>query len=80
MSSSRPDLNASEPEPVAAVAPAPPENGCEPAADDFSLATALARHVASVYAQTGRNQRQTARRLGISRATLARHLRKMVQK
>ncbi len=75
-----PDLQTSEPEPLPAVAPAPGENGSAPPSDDFSLATALARHVASVYEQTGRNQRQAARRLGISRATLARHLRKMIQK
>ncbi len=75
-----PDLKGSELEPVPAAAPAPDGNGSDPPADDLSLASALARHVASVYEKTGRNQRQTARRLGISRATLARHLRKMTQK
>ncbi|MDQ6765886.1 MAG: sigma-54 dependent transcriptional regulator [Verrucomicrobiota bacterium] len=44
-------------------------------AEDFSLATALARHVQFVYEQTNRNQRQTARVLHISRSTLARYLR-----
>ncbi len=47
---------------------------------DFSLASAVARHVSLVYEQTSRNQRQAARLLGISRATLARHLRKLNQK
>ena len=47
---------------------------------DLSLAGAVARHVRFVYDQTGRNQRRTARVLGISRATLVRHLRNMAQK
>jgi transcriptional regulator with PAS, ATPase and Fis domain len=42
---------------------------------DLSLASAVKRHVHYVYEQTNRNQRRTARLLGISRATLARHLR-----
>src|SRR5213596_2409684 len=37
---------------------------------DLSLASAVARHVSLVYEQTSRNQRQAARLLGISRATL----------
>ena len=44
------------------------------------MAGAVARHVQFVYEQAGRNQRRTARMLGISRATLARHLKNMVQK
>src|SRR6266478_5310719 len=47
---------------------------------DLSLDSAVARHVSLVYEQTSRNQRQAARLLGISRATLARHLRKLDQK
>jgi transcriptional regulator with PAS, ATPase and Fis domain len=47
---------------------------------DLSLASAVARHVSLVYEQTSRNQRQAAKVLGISRATLARHLRKLDQK
>src|SRR5216684_1998208 len=50
------------------------------ASSDPSLASAVARHVSLVYEQTSRNQRQAARLLGISRATLARHLRKLNQK
>jgi transcriptional regulator with PAS, ATPase and Fis domain len=46
---------------------------------DLSLAGAVGRHVRFVYEQTGRNQRRTARVLGISRATLVRHLRSMAQ-
>jgi transcriptional regulator with PAS, ATPase and Fis domain len=46
---------------------------------DLSLGAAVRRHVNSVYEQTNRNQRRTAKLLGISRATLTRHLRKMAQ-
>src|SRR5215212_575101 len=42
---------------------------------DLSLSVALARHVSFVYGRTNRNQRLTAKLLGISRSTLARHLR-----
>jgi DNA-binding NtrC family response regulator len=46
---------------------------------DLSLASAVRRHVHFVYEQTSRNQRRTAKLLGISRATLARHLRNAAQ-
>ena len=46
---------------------------------DLSLSGAVSRHVSFVYEQTGRNQRRTAKVLGISRATLVRHLRSMAQ-
>jgi transcriptional regulator with PAS, ATPase and Fis domain len=46
---------------------------------DLSLASAVRRHVEFVYDQANRNQRRTAKLLGISRATLARHLRNAVQ-
>jgi two-component system response regulator HydG len=49
-------------------------------ANDLTLAAAVGRHISLIYEQTSRNQRQAARLLGISRATLARHLRKMEQK
>jgi transcriptional regulator with PAS, ATPase and Fis domain len=42
---------------------------------DLSLASAVKRHVRFVYEQTNYNQRRSAKLLGISRATLARHLR-----
>ena len=41
---------------------------------DLTLATALKQHVQRVYEHSGRNQRQAARLLGISRGKLARHL------
>jgi DNA-binding NtrC family response regulator len=47
---------------------------------DLSLAGAVQRHVQFVYHQTKQNQRQTAKLLGISRATLARHLRNTAKK
>ena len=46
-------------------------------ANDLSLAAALQKHVRAVYEQSSRNQRKTARKLGISRSKLARHLRAM---
>ena len=52
-------------EPVETRAPQPP---------DLSLDAAILAHVRRVYETTGRNQRQTARLLGISRGKLARHL------
>jgi two-component system, NtrC family, response regulator HydG len=52
-----------------------PSNG-----DDVSLNAALRRHIRAVYQQSGGNQRQAARLLGISRARLVRHLRSMQTK
>jgi transcriptional regulator with PAS, ATPase and Fis domain len=49
--------------------------GTNQEAIDMTLASAVKRHVHFVYQQTNRNQRRTAKLLGISRATLARHLR-----
>jgi transcriptional regulator with PAS, ATPase and Fis domain len=46
---------------------------------DLTLAGAVRRHVRFVYEQANRNQRRTAKLLGISRATLARHLRNAAQ-
>ena len=42
---------------------------------DLSLASAVKRHVRFVYKEANQNQRRTAKILGISRATLSRHLR-----
>jgi len=51
-------------------------NNNEPAPDiDLSLASAVKRHVRVVYEQANQNQRRAAKLLGISRSTLARHLR-----
>ena len=47
---------------------------------DLSLAGAVQRHIRFVYDQTNRNQRRTAKLLGVSRATLARHLKGAVGK
>jgi DNA-binding NtrC family response regulator len=46
---------------------------------DLTLAGAVRRHVHFVFEQANRNQRRTAKLLGISRATLARHLRNAAQ-
>ncbi len=50
------------------------EKESRPSAADLSLDAAVEAHVRRVYESTGRNQRQTARILGISRGKLARHL------
>jgi transcriptional regulator with PAS, ATPase and Fis domain len=47
----------------------------EHAGGDLSLASAVKRHVRFVYKEANQNQRRTAKILGISRATLSRHLR-----
>jgi transcriptional regulator with PAS, ATPase and Fis domain len=46
---------------------------------DLSLEGAMQRHVRFVYNQANQNQRRAARLLGISRSTLARYLRDMVE-
>ncbi|MDP9254324.1 MAG: sigma 54-interacting transcriptional regulator [Verrucomicrobiota bacterium] len=76
-----PDLKPTEADGAAQkFPPAHLENYRDHAGHDLSLSGAVARHVGFVYEQAGRNQRRTARLLGISRATLARHLRSMAQK
>ncbi|MGZ4808142.1 MAG: sigma 54-interacting transcriptional regulator [Thermoanaerobaculia bacterium] len=60
---------AGDEEPVAASDAPPKESRA-----DLSLDAAVSAHVRRVYETTGRNQRQTARLLGISRGKLARHL------
>ena len=62
-----------------AVAPSS-NNEQHEAGIDLSLANAVKRHVRFVYEQANRNQRRAAKLLDISRATLARHLRKVAQK
>jgi DNA-binding NtrC family response regulator len=76
-----PDLATQEPD-VAAQKRVPDarQNSQAPhghAGPDLSLAGAVERHVRFVYRQTNENQRRAAKLLGISRATLARHLRAM---
>ena len=59
---------------------AAPNSGDEFHGDiDLTLAGAVRRHVCFVYEQANRNQRRTAKLLGISRATLARHLQQVAQ-
>ncbi|HEX4652925.1 MAG TPA: sigma-54 dependent transcriptional regulator [Candidatus Udaeobacter sp.] len=50
------------------------------AGSDLSMESAMKRHVRFVYQQANQNQRRTAKLLGISRSTLGRYLRGMVQK
>ena len=50
------------------------------AAIDLSLENAVKRHVRFVYEKANQNQRRAAKLLGISRSTLARHLRGVAQK
>jgi transcriptional regulator with PAS, ATPase and Fis domain len=47
---------------------------------DLSLANAVKRHVHFVYKQANQNQRRASKLLGISRATLSRHLRELNHK
>jgi transcriptional regulator with PAS, ATPase and Fis domain len=58
---------------------APLSNNNDQHSVDLTLSSAVKRHVRFVYDQTNQNQRRTAKLLGISRATLARHLRSVVQ-
>jgi transcriptional regulator with PAS, ATPase and Fis domain len=74
-----PDLKSTQPPVPQAADSSPQPNGSVESVRDLSLASAVARHVRFVYHQAGRNQRRTARLLGISRATLARHLRRKAQ-
>jgi len=71
-----PDLAASSPSVARESAEVSPTNGTHAIdSQDLSLSSALSRHVQFVYGRTNRNQRLTAKLLGISRSTLARHLR-----
>lgn len=75
-----PDLGVSSDSADPEAAAPPSVNHRAETRHDLSLAGALSRHVSFVYDQTGHNQRRSAKLLGISRATLARHLKKMAQK
>jgi len=66
------DLSSDSSEP-AVSAPRPAEAQA-PLLDDPSLSSAVLRHIRAVHQQAQGNQRRTAKLLGISRATLARHL------
>jgi DNA-binding NtrC family response regulator len=69
-------------EPRERTLPAPEKTGTNTDGinGDLTLASAVTRHIAFVYKQANENQRRTARMLGISRATLSRHLRAKNQK
>jgi DNA-binding NtrC family response regulator len=69
-----PDL---EPLPASANSSEKSSSHAQPDNDggDLSLASAVKRHVHFVYKQANQNQRRAAKLLGISRATLSRHLR-----
>ena len=77
-----PDLDATRPpaQPQGAPLASPNNNRAGEDGVDLSLAGAVQRHIRYVYDQTNQNQRRTAKLLGISRATLARHLRNAAQK
>lgn len=75
-----PDLPAVQPSKDRVRPDSPRHNNNDHVGNDLTLASAVARHVRLVYQQSERNQRKTAKVLGISRATLARHLRKVEQK
>jgi transcriptional regulator with PAS, ATPase and Fis domain len=75
-----PDLDSGHSSVAAACLPNGSPEHAQPRDDiDLSLASAVKRHVHFVYQQANRNQRRTAKLLGISRATLARHLRNSAQ-
>jgi transcriptional regulator with PAS, ATPase and Fis domain len=77
-----PDLDANRSAPQPQHSPSTSSNNNSAGQDgvDLSLAGAVQRHIRYVYDQTNQNQRRTAKLLGISRATLARHLRNAAQK
>jgi transcriptional regulator with PAS, ATPase and Fis domain len=75
-----PDLEPDAPSEARKPVPTFPGNNKPHNADiDLSLASAVKRHVHFVFEQADQNQRRAAKLLGISRSTLARHLRGVVQ-
>jgi transcriptional regulator with PAS, ATPase and Fis domain len=70
-----PDLNSAEPSPNVAERNSLSPHQRTGGSNDLSLASAVQRHVRFVYKQASGNQRRAAKLLGISRATLSRHLR-----
>ncbi len=57
--------------------PSPAPASAEARGDGLALAEVVRRHIRRVYEGADRNQRRTARLLGISRSTLVRHLQGM---
>jgi transcriptional regulator with PAS, ATPase and Fis domain len=75
-----PDLEPDATSEAGKPVPALPGNSKPHNADiDLSLASAVKRHVHFVFEKANQNQRRAAKLLGISRSTLARHLRGVVQ-
>ena len=70
-----PDLNSAESSPNVAERNSLSPHQRTGASNDLSLASAVQRHVRFVYKEASGNQRRAAKLLGISRATLSRHLR-----
>src|SRR5438270_1483435 len=75
-----PDLNSAEPSSNVVERNLPSSQQRTDSSDDLSLASAVERHVRFVYKQANGNQRRAAKLLGISRATLSRHLRALDHK
>jgi len=74
-----PDLEPARTAPAGLHPLASGNNHATPPSTDLSLGSAVQRHIQFVYEQAKNNQRLTARLLGISRAKLVRHLRRMAQ-
>ena len=70
-----PDLNSAEPSSNVVERNLPSSQQRTDSSNDLSLASAVQRHVRFVYKEASGNQRRAAKLLGISRATLSRHLR-----
>ena len=70
-----PDLNSAEPSSNFVERNLPSSQQRTDSSNDLSLASAVQRHVRFVYKEASGNQRRAAKLLGISRATLSRHLR-----
>ncbi len=71
------DLAPESPPRAEPLTDAPSADRAGTAAEDQTLARATREHVQRVHESTGRNQRRTARLLGISRGKLVRHLAQM---
>ena len=75
-----PDLESETTSEAGKAAPtSPANNNTHSTNNDLSLASAVKRHVHLVFERANQNQRRAAKLLGISRSTLARHLRSAVQ-
>ena len=75
-----PDLDSAESSATVVERNSPTPHEHASGSHDLSLASAVKRHVRFVYKQANGNQRRAAKLLGISRATLSRHLRALDHK